>query len=93
MAATFKTEYILTTAENEADLNEKYEKIYLNDLLDFGRGGYTGSFAEKPAVELITGKWKLDAARDDADNNPKWGPTWAYNIDDGGTYFAGWCSS
>ena len=73
---------------------EKYAELVRERQWDYGHGGYSGTFAEKPELTVRAGDWtERDAEQDAADNNDKWGPTFAYRLDTGAWYFTGWCSS
>ena len=75
-------------------LREKY-RDYVSDCqyMD-GHGGYTGTFAEKPELRIMAGTWTKDTAEEHClKHNDKWGPSFAYQLDTGGWYVGGWCSS
>ena len=84
-----------TTRAERKNLQDKYAKIVERALWDYGHSGYSGSFAEKPELEIIPGVWTEEEAEKDCSNrNDKWGPAWAYKLHEiGEWYIGGWCSS
>lgn len=91
---------ISTTLENTTPetLQENYRKLYEQALYDHGHSGYSGSFAEKPDVEIrkppIDKKyWDLEKAKEDSQDNDKWGPSWAYQLDKDTFWLGGSASS
>lgn len=85
------------------ELKNVFQEIVEQCLYDYGHAGYTGTFAEKDPDDLLVVEeldgvtktvWSLDEARKHAmDCNDKWGPTFAYRLNDGSWYIAGWCSN
>jgi len=81
-------------AKNKGEFFEAYGKYFKQECWEHGHSGYSGTFAEKPEVEIRPGTWDRYGAEEDAEEyNDKWGPAWAYNLGDGTYYVGGWCSS
>ena len=75
-------------------LQAKYRAIVEQCQWESGHGGYSGTFAEKPELRIMRGTWTREDARDHCQNeNDKWGASFAYQLDTGGWYIGGWCSS
>lgn len=81
-------------------VREKWPGIVSESRWENGHGGYSGSFAEKPEIEIYDGPhFKTDdEARDYIqDHNDKWGPATAAWVEgpepEGHWYIGGWCSS
>jgi len=92
-------EQILTVAAVSTlkELKEEYARIVADHLYMDGHGGYSGTFAEKPQLTIISqeaGEFGREDARDHCvQNNDKWGPSFAYRISPTEWYIGGWCSS
>lgn len=92
MGGYFQEEIVEAKDSNE--LAKIFDKMVMDAAWDHGHMGYTGSFAEKRDIEVIDGVWTEEDAYEHAlNNNDKWGPAFAYKLDDGKWYIAGWCSS
>jgi hypothetical protein len=93
-----------TSDDCNGDLEATFGELRSQALYEHGHGGYSGTIAEKPGVELRSSKtFTYDEAEDfanrDMDDNDhdKWGPAWAVRVDDPkrgkGFYFYGIASS
>lgn len=92
MGANFET--INVIAQDKESLKKQWADIVQRAFYDYGHSGYSGSFAEKEGLQIMPGKWAERLAYDHAlNNNPKWGPAWAYQVADDEWFIAGWCSS
>lgn len=75
------------------DLRNTFHRLCEDDAYECGHGGYTGTFAEKPSVELMRGIYTKEQAREHCEeHNDKWGPAFAYCLGDNKYYIGGWCS-
>ena len=93
MGGSYNSERIESGVKRD-ELQAKYRDIVAHCQWESGHGGYSGTFAEKPELRIMPGTWGLeDARRNCQDENDKWGPSFAYQLDIGGWYIGGWCSS
>lgn len=84
----------IVEAGSEEALHIKYRDIVSHCRHMDGHGGYTGTFAEKDGLEVIPGTHTREGAREHcSEENPKWGPSYAYDLGDNKWYIGGWCSS
>jgi hypothetical protein len=78
---------------SEAGLQRAFRKAVQDAQWEAGHGGYTGTIAEKPGVEIrrdqvMTKQQAYAFAEKDMDNNPKWENAFAIRVVDGD--FKGW---
>ena len=78
----------------QEDLMEEWKSIVADAEYDYGHSGYSGTFAEKPELEIVNEVFESqdDAARFVQDRDDKWGPATAVRIPEG-WYIGGNCSS
>ena len=91
-------EYQDTTIRCEdGELYDRYAAIVRQAQYEHGHAGYSGTFAEKPELEIQDGApdfGNRKAAEEHCcENNDKWGPSFAYYLGAGSWYIGGWCSS
>jgi hypothetical protein len=90
-----------TTFGEGEDLQKVFTQLKKEAQYEHGRGGYTGTIAEKPGAELrqplkiFTREEALDFARKDSDSNDKYGNAYAIAVQDAnfvGFLFYGWAA-
>ena len=78
------------------ELQAKYRDMVNECLYNDGHGGYSGTFAEKPDLDVLSDTFDTeDDAREFCIDNDKWGPSWAVRVEqpEPHWYIGGWCSS
>jgi len=81
------------TAASTTELRDKYDDVVSQAGYENGYS-YSGSFSQKPSLEIIPGVWTEKDAREHAMSNDKWDPeAWAYDMGDGRFFVAGWSPS
>lgn len=80
----------------DTELHATYKELHKQALYDHGHSGYSGTFAEKPELEIIESQFQTyREARDYiVGHNDKWGPAMAVKVlhPEPHWYIGGWCS-
>ena len=96
MGAEFNEEIFEDMSVDE--LKQAYQKEVEECLYNFGHSGYSGTFAEKPDLEIQTIPNIPNPTEEEArtfadDRNDKWEASFAIKLDSGKWFVGGWCSS
>lgn len=82
---------------SEAELTETYRQFHESQCYDHGHSGYSGTFAEKPELDILSVECQTDEQAEEhcIDKNDKWGPAFAVKVltPEPHWYIGGWCSS
>jgi hypothetical protein len=95
MGASFASEIV--KAKDKQELRTKFRELCDDARYMHGHGGYTGTFAEKDGISILSPPsgqefWTTDQLDETDTADDKWGPVAAGLIAEGTYYLCGYCS-